>query len=296
MPDGIEELTGKSTCVNHMVDMAVFNPSTRGLMLKILAAAPGSTSSQCRVLLAEKGRNISRQAVFKELQALRKEGAVVKAGLSYALNPAWLSETESLVQLAWQRSRDLLLTQILRGGGAGCFSRSFTSFVEADDLWTLFLMTALKESSSRIIYQWHPSLWFLLLGSDREVMFHTVIGRLKGQFYSICAPPEGPLEEAMYRAWNFPRVIHSFAASPFHKYTRTHITVIDDIIIEMHLNTKAVSLLRDLRHIKAKPSLTALGTVASIATSRCGIRMVMKRDRKKAAENVKLFRQYFGIR
>ena len=269
--------------------------STRYLLLRILAAQPGISSSKCGEVLWQRGKKISRQAVHKELARLRTEGVVLKAGRCYALNPAWLSETASFLDLAWQRSREVLLSGIASGAGPVLFTRKFSSFLEADDFWIILLMTALKGSLSKVILQWHPSLWFLLLGSARENTFHSTIARLKGRLYAICPEPATLLESALYRSWDFPRLTRSWAESPFHHLDRTHLTVIDDIVIHMRLSSKTALMIDSLMRMETNESLPALGAVASVAAPKCSVRMTVRRSPRLAAAHRKAFRTYFGM-
>jgi len=206
-----------------------------------------------------------------------------------------LHELGEFVESARNNLNAHALAEIITSDNRRSITRHFRTFRDLDDYWTVVIHALLKFQKLTEIYQWHPHLWFLLLGNVRESGFQKTISASGVRILSITAKPRGSFELMLEQGWRFPHLLHSSAQSSFHKRTSEHITCAGDFIASVQLHASAKRLLTQLSDIRTGDDLRAMQLTGLLSSAKVGLTLTVKRAPREAAAIRREFLEYFGV-
>ena len=264
--------------------------SSHGRIVTLLGMGPMRTTE-----LKERLPDITKQAFYATLRALKKEEVVVVHNKIVSLNTVWLSSMGDFFAGAMYAYAGESAQYDFLGLGEGeKIKYYFTSPVVTDAFWShCFYALAEKSKSDEPLFIYNPHEWFFLIRRENERkfidqairnkrrLFVTVLG---GTYLDAYIDKEFAGQEyALYD--------RSPKSLPFE--TNYYVNIIDDFLIEVWMD-KDISRAVDGFYEKTKSfGPKEKEELMRIASGQSRTRFVVSRNKKRADKLKKLFSKNF---
>ena len=269
--------------------------NTETAIVRCLAERPSLTAKEVCERLAQGRHRASRSSVYEKLKNLQERGVLVKMNRGFTVDLSWASEQLLFITDLQSRYREHATSSgvfVTPGDKRTWRFRSFRSLCEFWQHLTLALRTA---SDDRCFLDWSPYLLFDLAcgyaGSKGHRM-QAALKRLGGHGFRIY-DGASPLNRLLIEQSRDLSFTAASAESSYHRQQGTIINVLDDYVITVRLDERAVRTLDELFSLPEFPD----GAVIRRTLDRpVNVRLRLVHDHQKARGHRRKFAAYFGVR
>lgn len=207
---------------------------------------------QTMIDLSAKDKDYSRQAWYKALRLLRREGVIVRErGGTFSLNQAWISQMLWLTQRIranyLQPSNQTVLVPKKRGEKV---VYRFTDGLSLNAFWGHVLLVMAEQKLSKVMYAYNPHFWFYLAQGGVERQYNMSMTRYGVKTMMVIG---GNNFLDQWNAKHFgPDTEWWLSPKPLFHQQWHYINVLGDYMIDVRLNKKFANQVHErFSHVKS---------------------------------------------
>lgn len=269
------------------------NASLRELLVIALAQRRECTADRLRVLICERHRKCSLQAVYLELGKLMQAGVVLKVKDRYELTLSWVSKLEEFACCTADDyfSRPSKLFQLPAPGKK--LRLVFSDLKRCDRFWMQSMIKLLETSATKQMFQWLPHPWHQLVHGPTGGEFEKTLRRIGAKDYIIVGG-DSYLDRQARKSWAGDIFVHSAAPGPFACERTDYISISGDFILTTSYPLKIVKMIdRYFCEVVSRAEVNARA-LAPIFASKMKIVVKLEHNPKEAEKFRRKFLRYFG--
>ncbi|MDC0358732.1 hypothetical protein OAO01_07950, partial [Oligoflexia bacterium] len=138
-------------------------------LVRILALQGASSTAKLRVRLASEGKDYTRQAIYKELAKLQKNGVIYKLGKTYGLSLPWITQLRQLVEQMQTNYVEHFPFAQLFPQDKSKSSWVFPNLLLMDDFWNQLLISLFNHCQGKIMFEWIPHAWYRIFHLEKDL-------------------------------------------------------------------------------------------------------------------------------
>lgn len=242
--------------------------------------------------------HVTEQGIYRVLRKLHDDGIVVKEKNLFSLRIPWLLDLSALVDRMQETYlQESYLREILPEEGER-YSWYFTDLTKMNSFWSQLLLAMAKKSDSSIALNYSPHLWYELTQQEQEAQFQRVFfDTIRAAFTIIGNKTFLDKYSATILSDEYKKNQYYFAdpgSVLIDKNASLYIDVVDDYVLCTKMD-QDISDHIDRLYQETTPHTDLHSTnLLDIFANKARIKMVLRRDPKKAAIYRKRFEKIFG--
>jgi hypothetical protein len=265
----------------------------RTLLTEILSEHPDISAARILELLNKRKMQYSRQRLYQVINKLLAEGVILKHNRTFCLSMLWLENTRAFVERAvlthvHRLSPPSASRDIARSKRTSKITFKLRSFTETNTQWSRLIMAYARQATDKIVYEWHPHLWFCLFEPAAESSMISLLKRNNLRIEAVCGG-QSKLDRKLQEFWRQQGVFVSqhWLAGVSDNYK--HYTLIDDVLITLQIPLGIRASMERLFSSDARQEETQPFDLISLASRKVNVSITVERDTKRS----KLFRSKF---
>lgn len=270
-------------------------PSPNSVKTKIIHLFENKAELQAKeiyTLVNNKKFSCSLQSVYKELNALAKDGIIRKRGKFYSLDSTWIVQlnnfSEKLAKGYFSKKAIISLPET-----GESYKWVFKNLLDLNDFWGHTLLHIIKNVDHEDILLWYPNVWFYVLDTHKEDRFWKTLSLTHSQTYAIIGNVCF-LNQWAEKMLNRNGVNTSLAESPFQNKQSYYYNVVGDYLVTVRLAPIITQQIhRIFQETKSFEDIDISSLIQAFTnTKNCSV--IIENNPLKAKKMTKKFEQFFG--
>ncbi len=262
-----------------------------------LAKKPNQTVKELTRNITERSSPVSFQAAYLALSKLENEAVVIKNALRYSVAIHWILAISDLSRsLLEQHLQPGYINHLLPTEDKPKKTWVVTDPKHLNLFWSQLLLAVTHNSKEKVMYDYNQNLWFQLLHKDWEATYWTAQLTQAHRAYILVTHDNYLNRNILEKDFKFPNA-HTHILKrylPGLADESTYVTVFDDLLLTVKLDSKMVENITALFSIKKETVDQASGLVSRILFSKIKAKIVLEKNQKKADLFKKKFSKIFG--
>lgn len=265
------------------------------LIVKALAYRALQTIEDLRINLEKSGHSYSEKAFYKELRKLQDLGVVLKHQQRYSLKLSWVIDLQALSERMLETSVTAFAAESVIDFQGEKRSWSFRSLAQLNPFWTQLMITLLRKSKSKTMYDWVPHPWFYLLHTKVELQFLSAIDQINARSYRIVGG-ETYLDQLAAPVWEKKPGKTVFGAGAFSEETTAYYVLIDDYVLTAKIDKKTAAALDRLYSETTSASKVNPSEINRVLTDPAKVSLVLEQHAERASSLRSRFHKHPGFK
>ena len=271
------------------------DPKLEEIIVVLLAGKAALDAEEIELACRKLGKPFTRQAIYKELAKLQRQGIALKVGRQFTLKFDWVMRMQHLSEKMHETQLRFNLASTILPLPGEMKTWHFSDLFRLDDFWAHLLLVLLRGSQSKHLFERVAQPWFELIHAKKELNFKNALRMLKKRVYvSMDASPY--LGAALTDNWPGDIYEYSFAEGPFTGNSRYIYDVIDQYVLRIDLGATLPKVIDHLfREIRRSEDIN-IGTIVQSLRTKSRLTVKLENNIQHAARRIKDFRRFFGIK
>jgi len=234
------------------------------------------------------------QSVYKELNKLALQGILVRKKRKYYLQAYWLMKLHSMANDFYARFLDQPQIEAFLPPEKKTYRWKFKSLIETDDFWGHLLVLLLKETDSKVLFEFVSHPWFELIHHHKENLFRETLRNLNKKIY-MALGDDSYLTHRCLKHWSSDICTFATAPGPFDPGEGRIVDVMGTYILEVQLPIVLQNQIARLFETTNTSAKIEPGEILEIFRKKSNINVSIRNDAARAKRLRKKFIDYFGL-
>lgn len=244
--------------------------------------------------MALSGKTYSIQGIYKEINTLQKEGAVVKLRNKYSLRLPWVFDFISLADKMSEAYIERPLIPFILPELNKKEIWHFSNLLKMNDFWGHILLMLTQQSKHKIILGWNPHPWFHLVQTKQEAQYIKALKLAHTKLYLIVGG-NSLLDKWTEKFWDKEAVRFSYGISEFQNQRSAYLNIIDDYVLTVKLEPKTAQAIDTVYQNTKSMNDLNLQSILSIFNQKTKCTIWLEKNPKKAKKLKFKFKKFWGI-
>lgn len=268
--------------------------SLRDILIKVMSSGGTFTAEELDRRASSLYRECSKQAIYKELRALQREGVIFKASTRYGISFTWILHSLEHFDHIYDNCVGAQSVEAMLPNTEGKLSWNFTNFGRTDDFLMNAILLLFKECKSKGMYAWIPHPWFAIIHPAKDEIFRNAL-RATDSVMHVILGGDSFLYKYCTDTWkDDPSYNSSMAKGPFDAIRHQWYFVIEDLLItvntEKTVADKQNTLFDTIQDIGGEDFRALL----QLLNDPVKTKITIERSHQKANKYLKDFKEFFG--
>lgn len=237
------------------------------------------------------------QGLYRTLRTLQADGIVVKEKKHYGLSLPWLMDMSALVEtMQHTYLRHTYLDQLLPKGTQKQ-TWTFSNLLAMNDFWSHLLVAMARHVQDKTVMHYSPHTWYLVLHREHSMQFTRALLKEIKTSYTIVGS-RSYLDKMATRitqdSFAHKQFYLAFPDEQLHKERNHHVDVVGDYVLDVFLDDETTEAIETLYSNTSLPEDIHSDNILPLYTNKAKIKMVLKKDPRRARIYKKKFETIFG--
>lgn len=234
------------------------------------------------------GMDISKRAVYKELNSLENACVLTRVKNNYVVSFKWLLEIQRYTDIIYQNALSpKRLSELLPESGK---TRTwyFNDLRRLSSFWLELMFLLFQLSKEKQMYEWLPRFWFYLVGYEQELQTQRAM-IVAGNKIHMAIGGDSFLDKYHAKNWNKKVYSWTFGKKVFKNLNDTYFSIIDDYIITCKLDYVTYENMESLFNLTNKLNPNTFTRSARVLSQPCHCKISIECKPRKARKLINNF-------
>ena len=263
-------------------------------IVSYLAAHRSLPAARLHQLINQEHREVSLQAVYKELRKLIAGGVVWKQASGYSLSASWVLNFSQLADTMYHTLTESGLFEDVVPVSGEKARYQFSNLVRLDDFWINSLIMMVERSKEKKMYQWLPHPWFNLIQNWKSMPFQNAL-LLSGGFVQSIIGGTNFLDKQASLLTTKGVYEFSYSPGPYDERQSTYLSVTDTYLQTVELDPTKVKVIEDIyTSVQSAEDFDAAEILRRLVLP-CKVTLTIDTNPRKVKRVYRKLRDYFEV-